>query len=820
LKKLKGGSKQDPNLFYFEVFGESYYDAIYLCQAMLEALIDSNPKVNVLPLVSQLTVLTVAKDWAKSNFVKFTKYCTAYPLARYQQNELPPKPIGFEGSPFFTGAWKRILKSRVISFSDKNSSLFWTILQGVKRGCADVSKETMSAAYADHNAQMSQPPAGKEPTPEHQVLYKKTFETMGLFQNKLFEASSSSSFGTVKSKGGGRNEIRSEYDPGYSGDFFNQVNSVSYDLLKMVEVRPGKVREIRSVASPSLGEVTVDALSLNSVDEPTSFLKKLVQTNGRTAVEFINRLLPYAPVPDFTDEVGTAESLEDAVDMILEESEDFESLDVMVHALAEPIKVRLITKGESKPYWVAKTAQKGLYEHLVQYAPFALLYQPLSQLHLIQLVDRVKALGLFEEFNLWVSGDYKSATDLIDIRHTKMSFEEALVKGVNYTHPAELKTVLRSVLYEQNLHYPPKENLPRVKQVSGQLMGSPLSFPILCVINLVGFWITLERYTGRKFEINQLPCLINGDDILFKSSLAFYEMWKIEVADLGFKLSIGKNYIHKKLLTANSVLFRDLGDGFFKQIPYLNIGLLTSMAKKTGSKTIKAKPIWDYYNGAVSGAFDPARAHRRFVHYNKQAIQRSTTRKVVEEDKSINLTTFNMFLPVERGGLGFNCPSTVEYKTTPFQRRWATYLRKQMKDDPSTFTKLTLVKVTDEDSTTTRSAPTLERDHVLVLQPKIGPHEQQFTEPKSDLIRLPPLAGEVSLDQTIFSVSVPTGAQIKAFRKENHREMGGKIKTFNYRLVELRKIPDIEIKRPVFRENKTTGKKFYRQDIKVKLPTC
>lgn len=35
----------------------------------------------------------------------------------------------------------------------------------------------------------------------------------------------------------------------------------------------------------------------------------------------------------------------------------------------------------------------------------------------------------------------------------------------------------------------------------------------------------------------------------------FYEIWRAEVAQLGFELSIGKNYCHSELLTINSSLY-------------------------------------------------------------------------------------------------------------------------------------------------------------------------------------------------------------------------------------------------------------------------
>ena len=66
---------------------------------------------------------------------------------------------------------------------------------------------------------------------------------------------------------------------------------------------------------------------------------------------------------------------------------------------------------------------------------------------------------------------------------------------------------------------------------NGQLMGSPLSFPILCTINFVAYKTALRRYVKAKggdwTKCSNLPVRVNGDDILFKANLDFYEnYWK------------------------------------------------------------------------------------------------------------------------------------------------------------------------------------------------------------------------------------------------------------------------------------------------------
>ena len=140
------------------------------------------------------------------------------------------------------------------------------------------------------------------------------------------------------------------------------------------------------------------------------------------------------------------------------------------------------------------------------------------------------------------------------------------------------------MLYEQLLLHYPKDGPTATLQTDGQLMGSNLSFPILCVINLIGYWTTLEEYTGLRFEPNCLPVLVNGDDILFRipkprpdDPHTFYELWNKNITLFGFELSVGKNYIHDRVFTVNSECWIISGvqeaTPTFRRTRHLDVGL-------------------------------------------------------------------------------------------------------------------------------------------------------------------------------------------------------------------------------------------------------
>lgn len=135
----------------------------------------------------------------------------------------------------------------------------------------------------------------------------------------------------------------------------------------------------------------------------------------------------------------------------------------------------------------------------------------------------------------------------------------------NYAHAC------RANLYEQNLVYPPGvfEDIDSetgwnttdtpVKQITGQLMGSVLSFPILCAANFTCFVKAVTRRCHalgiKRPRLADLRCLINGDDILFVCDQELYFIWLEEIALVGFTLSPGKNLVSSTYFTINSTLY-------------------------------------------------------------------------------------------------------------------------------------------------------------------------------------------------------------------------------------------------------------------------
>jgi hypothetical protein len=183
-----------------------------------------------------------------------------------------------------------------------------------------------------------------------------------------------------------------------------------------------------------------------------------------------------------------------------------------------------------------------------------------------------------------------------------------------------------------------------------------------------------------KMEPKDLPVLVNGDDILFRTPKPnneddgnFYTMWQRNVAKLGFELSVGKNYVHHEVFTINSECWTvQLGKGErdyrFTQLKYLNIGLLTNSGKSLREGE-RHTSLADKLNQCLEGAWNKERCFRRLKHYYKSELK--------EWMQIGRNTTCNIFAHELLGGLGVKTHG-IDPKFTKFQLRYANFLRKKL----------------------------------------------------------------------------------------------------------------------------------------------
>jgi len=238
----------------------------------------------------------------------------------------------------------------------------------------------------------------------------------------------------------------------------------------------------------------------------------------------------------------------------------------------------------------------------------------------------------------------------------------------------------------QVIEYPETRNIEGFLQKRGQLMGSVLSFPVLCILNFVTWALTqknvialIKQAKREKFDrenrlalLNSFPVLINGDDILFESTTLDYYRWCEVLKHVGFSKSVGKNLVSKSFVTINSQFYWVRGNGKVtkptqgvlpKVLPrakffdFPNIGLIRGQSK-LNNRDRANKPLWDIHNMVVQSALQADLSVRKesgerhdlflhlftklFLYYNKEEIAEITSKG-----------RFNLYLPRSLGGCGF-----------------------------------------------------------------------------------------------------------------------------------------------------------------------
>jgi len=138
------------------------------------------------------------------------------------------------------------------------------------------------------------------------------------------------------------------------------------------------------------------------------------------------------------------------------------------------------------------------------------------------------------------SGDYKSATDNLSLEVAEVILQSLLSTAVSVPESVKKAAIgiLRPNLFslEHGIDFTPTR---------GQMMGSYLSFPLLCLQNYIAF-----AWAGGEDK----PCLINGDDILFQSSPEFSREWMDTVKHLGLEVEETKTSVSESYGTLNSTL--------------------------------------------------------------------------------------------------------------------------------------------------------------------------------------------------------------------------------------------------------------------------
>jgi len=307
--------------------------------------------------------------------------------------------------------------------------------------------------------------------------------------------------------------------------------------------------------------------------------------------------------------------------------------------ICEPLKCRVITQGDAQGYYEALVLQKLMHRQIRKYPVFEFTGTPISE----EAICKAFPIGQLQEGDEIVSGDYDAATDNVKLHYSSYCWKKvANCLGLTDTwYEVGQKALTRHRLYwkiRKNVHCMSAAIAAGATecadQAGGQPMGSPMSFPILCILNLAAWCLA---YGISPKRARSYPLRINGDDIAFFGPAVNSERWWKVNREVGFLPSLGKNYCsdlnrHRQgvplFLNMNSTTYvarsetPESDEGNWKQVPYVNLGLLFGTDRKgitAGEK--KYCPYWEYssnFQTLIQG-FRPkeqARLRLLFLEYN------------------------------------------------------------------------------------------------------------------------------------------------------------------------------------------------------------
>lgn len=367
--------------------------------------------------------------------------------------------------------------------------------------------------------------------------------------------------------------------------------------------------------------------------------------------------------------------------------------------LQEALKVRVISKGPPFLYTALKPLQKKLWSRLQDFPCFRFTGMPDDELKVQSIIGDLKPGQAF------LSVDYSDATneirpELSEIAVNAISDEIGLIPFereffltsltrhfVEWENPDSRSSKDPATL-DRDFTKWCREALPGsniLPQRHGQLMGSVMSFIILCVINAAILRATLEcdLWSSKSFlgprpvvKLSQAKMAVNGDDGLLRVGSMGKRFWEQFSPLAGLSPSVGKVYYSPDFLNIDSRVYRysstdeslwttytfQQGADFskdqpispfispsvrktvhFKSVPFVNLGLLFGLTRSQGETSDNLSHESGSVGARATALLQQApdflreRLLGQFIHLHKDELT------VVEVP---------WFLPEHMGGLG------------------------------------------------------------------------------------------------------------------------------------------------------------------------
>lgn len=579
-------------------------------------------------------------------WLKRGKFLLSYPFSKYLDNELPEFP---DCGPFVpTGILRSFMKARLLNYNRKNTHLWFSWMQ-CKRSCLPASDDMINENYKKHLTTLTKEDDGDDETIDRIFNDPHFLEHMdkiraGLLTNLLKDkqdvyertASLSASFQNSRSDGG--------------------AYSTLFELVQG--------RALKEFHYPLLGT------ELSRM----TFVPKLLAGN-RTRYNTV-----------VTSRTSDVDFQNDWLDSLKERRSNWrtEVLGAKIQGIVEPMKVRVISKGPALEYYSMKYLQQALHSSIRGMEPYVLTGRPLCPTDIPRLYEKqLPSLTGDEE---WISVDYSAATDNLSWKYSGRIFRY-LIQNLS---PRE-KSLAEAVLGPHRLYYP--ENRSYVEKGlmrRGQLMGSILSFVILCVSNF-GLYLDVTRdlQASWSLEERERAVLVNGDDMLYLAPKSYFYK-HIEIGKkVGLEMTVGKAYHHIRYTNVNSTCVDCPIGGSPYQINFLNTGLFYGqhkvMARVGAEEAETTRPgLVSVLPKVLEGSL-PGRGAKLLAHWFNSHAWNEINRDLLVLLKDRTVHYRNIFIPIALGGMGVDAPLGWKFKVTNKDRRFAEMLVGDTIDHCTTF---------------------------------------------------------------------------------------------------------------------------------------
>jgi len=361
-------------------------------------------------------------------------------------------------------------------------------------------------------------------------------------------------------------------------------------------------------------------------------------------------------------------------------------VDAKPHPIPEPLKVRIITLEEAAVLYRAKTLQNRMWRRLKEFAVFEYIGHPIC------VADWERHFPIpLQPGQVFNSGDFKASTDNI-LPEVSRAIFSAICKevGVGWLNPTMEGTMADSAFHGVGLADLCCHELHRrgesAPQRCGQFMGSPSSFPVLCIANLAavlasvkqgGRWVDWSVHRIRNWLKEPRPVVVNGDDLAAVMTEDQYRDWTRASSAIGLAPSLGKNYRARAdlpFLMMNSQLRQPIEkDGWltWRHLGFMNQALLLGLGRKGQDAGADLRPRMGWWDCGP-------RAHD-LVTGVPVTVARRWMKAFVEEHAcclaKVPAPAVSLYTPVCLGGPGLPWLGPVkEFKPHIMARRFGAYV--------------------------------------------------------------------------------------------------------------------------------------------------